>query len=144
MNPPALLFISVLSMLAVHLCFPVTQIIPYPWNALGAAPIGLGVALNVWADRLFKRARTTVKPDREPAALVAEGPYRFSRHPMYLGMIAISAGIAALLGTVTPLIVASLFTVLLALRFVPAEEQAMERVFGEAWGRYRRRVRKWF
>lgn len=105
--------------------------------------IGFGVVWNIWADRLFKQARTTVKPDQRPTVLVREGPYRWSRHPMYLGMVAIVAGVAAWLGTATPAIVLPAFASLLAFKFVPAEEKQMEQEFGKAWQQYKQQVRKW-
>ena len=143
MHPPGFLFISIVAMIAVHFFLPGARLIATPWNALGAVALVFGAAWNVWADQLFKRAQTTVKPDQQPSMLVTKGPYRFSRHPMYLGMIVILVGVAVLLGSLTPFVIAGLFALLMAVRFVPAEEGAMKRAFGEAWGEYSRRVRKW-
>jgi len=143
MNPPAFLLASIPAMVILHFAWPVARLIPSPWNGVGVPFIAFGVVWNIWADRLFKRARTTVKPDQRPAVLVCEGPYRWSRHPMYLGMIAIVAGVAASLGTVSPAIILPAFTALLAFKFVPAEEKQMEQTFGKDWQQYKRRVRKW-
>jgi len=62
---------------------------------------------------------------------------------MYLGMIAVIAGVAVLLGTATPMLVLPMFAGVLGLKFVPAEEKRMALTFGENWEAYARRVRKW-
>jgi len=141
--PPTLLVASVTAMAGLHLLLPGPRWLASPWRWLGVAPIALGVVWNLWADRLFKRHRTTVKPHRAPTSLVCSGPFRISRNPMYVGMVAIAAGVAVLLGTVAPLIVLAAFTGILAGKFVPMEEQAMAEAFGDAWDDYRRRVRRW-
>lgn len=59
----------------------------------GAALIALGVLLNVWAERLFRWGATGVCPFSPATVLVKRGPFRLSRNPMYLGLVAISAGV---------------------------------------------------
>lgn len=105
-----------------------------------AAIIGLA------AVRAFHRARTTVNPlsPQGCTALVTSGVFRFSRNPMYLALL------LGLLGW--GLYLANPLSVLLALAFVPwmnrfqiqPEERTLQRVFGQAFDDYRRRVRRWF
>jgi protein-S-isoprenylcysteine O-methyltransferase Ste14 len=45
--------------------------------------------LNLVADRQFKLSATTVKPFEASSALLTDGAFRYSRHPMYLGMVGI-------------------------------------------------------
>lgn len=107
--------------------------------AAAAAAIGLSA---VW---LFRRARTTVNPlsPQGCTALVTAGMFRFSRNPMYLALL------LALVGW--GLFLANAFALLLALAFIPwmnrfqirPEEQVLQRVFGQAFTDYRRRVRRW-
>jgi len=141
--PPAYLGGAVLLMAALHVLLPARRVIPWPYNCTGAALIVAGGVLNLWADRLFKTTRTTVKPFEPPSGLVTDGPYRLSRHPMYLGMAAAVVGLAVALGTATPFLIVPVFVWALAAKFIPAEERAMERTFGQAYRQYRRRVRKW-
>jgi protein-S-isoprenylcysteine O-methyltransferase Ste14 len=141
--PPTLFLLAVAGMLGLHVLLPLGTIVPWPWRLLGAVPLAGGVLLNLWADRLFKRARTTVKPFDEPRALVVGGPFRFTRHPMYLGMTAALVGLWLLLGTIAPLLVVPPFAAVLGAVFIPVEERAMLKQFGEAYRAYRRRVRRW-
>jgi len=142
-EPPAWLLANVVAMVALGFLFPVIRVIPSPYRYLGILPILAGVAVNVWADGLFKRAKTTVKPSETPTSLIVEGPFRFSRHPMYLGMCAVLAGVAALLGALTPWLVVPPFVAAMEMLFIRSEEKAMRQAFGESYQEYKRRVRRW-
>ncbi len=143
MPPPTQLLLAIVLMIALHFLLPIARLIPTPWNALGALPLVFGIVWNLWADRAFKQAGTTVKPDEQSSALVMAGPYAFSRHPMYLGMTAVLAGVAILCGTLSPFLIVPLFSGIVALRFIPIEERKMEETFGDAWREYAGHVRKW-
>ncbi len=140
--PPTYLLISILIMLALHFLLPVRKVIPSPYRYLGILPLITGILLNIWSDQIFKKVRTTVKPFEQSSRLVIEGPYRFSRHPMYLGMILILAGLAVLLGTITPAAVIPEF-IWMSKRFIDIEEKAMEETFGDEYLAYSKRVRRW-
>jgi protein-S-isoprenylcysteine O-methyltransferase Ste14 len=142
-TPPTLLFASIAAMVGLHFAVPVAQVVPSPWRYLGGVPIAFGAVWNVWADQLFQRHKTTVKPHLPPSSLITSGPFRFGRNPMYVGMVAIVFGVAALLGSATPMAVVVGFTVVLAVRYVPMEEDAMAEAFGGAWREYAARVRRW-
>ena len=91
----------------VLLCFflPVYQLVPDPWNAAGIIPLALGMALNISADRALKKNGTTVKPFEVSTTLITSGVFRYSRNPMYLGMVMILTGVAFLLGALSPFII---------------------------------------
>jgi protein-S-isoprenylcysteine O-methyltransferase Ste14 len=141
--PPTLLAVSVAAMIALHFLLQALRVIPRPWNLLGAGPVAFGVLWNLWADHLFKRHRTTVKPHLKPTTLIEAGPFRLSRNPMYVGMAAIAAGVAVLCGSLTPMFVPVAFIAVVAVVFIPMEERAMHQAFGDAWDRYRASVRRW-
>jgi protein-S-isoprenylcysteine O-methyltransferase Ste14 len=143
MEPTGWLLASLVALIGLHLLCPVARLIPRPFNYAGALLVAGGLALNLWADRCFHRARTTVKPSETPTSLIAAGPFRFSRHPMYLGMSAVLAGAAVLLGTLAPWAVVAVFVGIMDRCFVPYEERAMRDAFGESYNGYSRRVRRW-
>lgn len=141
--PPVYFMASLLAMLALHFLIPGPRLFgSFSWLA-GALPIAFGVVLNLWADRLFKRHGTEVKPFRDSSTLVLEGPFRFTRNPMYLGGLSMLAGIAIGLGTTTPFIVLPVSFWLTTAHFIRPEEEALARQFGERYGEYRRKVRRW-
>lgn len=130
-------------MVGLHYLLPVVQIVPPPYHYLGVVPIAAGVLLNLWADRYFKRFQTTVKPFEESSHLIEAGPFRFSRNPMYLGLLLILAGVFLLLGSLGPLVVVVALAWLITTQFVVLEERALEARFGDVYRRYKARVRRW-
>jgi len=141
--PPACLLIAILLMVALHFLAPIRHVVPSPYTFIGVLPGLIGVALNLWADRLFTREQTTVKPFEQSAALITDGPYRLSRHPMYLGMVLILIGIGVALGSIPPFLIIPAFVLVVHVKFIVPEERAMEDTFGAAYREYRRRVRRW-
>lgn len=116
---------------------------PSPYKYLGIILIIIGSWLNYRADQIFKNKQTTVKPYEKSTALIREGPFKFSRHPMYLGMALILLGVAFLLGSVTALIGPIIFIILMKIIFIPVEEKMMEQTFGQEYLDYKNRVRRW-
>ena len=76
-------------------------------------------------------------------ALITGGPYRFSRNPLYLGgNVFIFFGAALSLRSPAALVITALHLPLVDL-FIRREESQLAAQFGEAWERYRSRVRRW-
>ena len=139
--PPTYFFLALIASIALHLIYPTGRVFVFPY--IGLALTLLGVVLNLWTDRLFKEGGTTVKPFEDPSLLITSGPFSISRHPMYLGMASILLGIAFILGTFVSFVFPMLFIVAMELLFIPHEEEDLERIFGEKYREYRRRVRRW-
>jgi len=141
--PPAYLGMALLAMVALHLVAPVASIPTFDVRLAGLAPLAAGIALNLAADRAFKKRGTTVKPFERSTALVTAGVLTLSRNPMYLGMVLILLGVALLLGSAAPFAVVALFALALDRRFIRVEERMLADAFGDDWRAYRRRVRRW-
>lgn len=99
--------------------------------------------MNIWADNLFKEKNISVKPHEPPAELETSGPFRLSRHPMYLGMVLVLLGAAVLLGSLVTFIFPIAFVIAMNLMFIPLEEKNAEEIFGEKYLGYKRKVRRW-
>jgi protein-S-isoprenylcysteine O-methyltransferase Ste14 len=100
-------------------------------------------ALSLWALFTFWRSGTTPNPMRPTTALALDGPYRFTRNPMYVSLAAIQAGMALISNALWPLV--SLLPVLVAVQWlvIDREERYLERRFGDSYLAYKRRVRRW-
>lgn len=142
-TPPTYLLIAVITQGVLHLFAPIVRWLFLPIGIVGVLPLLLGIGINVRCSNLFKQAGTTIKPFEESGELVIDGPYRISRHPMYLGMVLILAGIGLLLGSVAPLLVIPAFLWIVTKRFVVPEEAAMEARFGPRYVVYKAHVRRW-
>ena len=141
--PPVYLLASIGVMIALDILLPARRVLSFPWTLVGLAPLLAGAALNIAADRAFKRHATTVKPFAPSTSLVTEGVFKLSRNPMYLGMILILLGVTLLLGALTPFGVCVAFAFLMRYRFVRVEERMLAETFGAEWQRYSARVRRW-
>jgi protein-S-isoprenylcysteine O-methyltransferase Ste14 len=141
--PPFWFFVSLILMTALHVLASGPRWLDWPWRGLGGLPLALGLLLILWANALFAKHDTEVKPFRESSALITEGPFRVSRNPMYLGGMLVFLGVAMLFGTCTPCLVLPVAFVALTRMFIEPEEQAMERQFGDAFRAYAGRVRRW-
>lgn len=111
---------------------------------LGTLIILAGGALAAWGRMTFAEAKTQVQPaSARNNKLVTSGPYRFTRNPMYLGLVVIGLG-AAILGGLAPLYAVPVLTFLLDnFVIIPFEEKKMERQHGDAYRAYKARVRRW-
>jgi protein-S-isoprenylcysteine O-methyltransferase Ste14 len=114
-----------------------------PAVALGGMVIFLAVALAGWSVLALAKAGNDPRPDRPDAALVAAGPYRFSRNPIYLGLLLVAAGLALMWGTLWGWIGVALLHALLDRMVIAREEAYLAARFGAAYEAYRARVRKW-
>ena len=142
-SPPTYLLLSIVIMVVLHFLFPVAKVIPFPWNLLGAIPLALGFALNLLADRAFKKHGTTVKPFEESTALITTGVFQVSRNPMYFGFVLILVGIATFMGSLTPCAIIPIFAALMDVVFIKVEERMLEHTFGDRWLEYKKKARRW-
>ena len=81
-----------------HYLFPLMNVVPKPYSYLGILVMVIGLALMIWAAREFNKANTGYQLGNS-SKLVTSGPFRFSRNPIYLGMMLWLIGMAILLGT---------------------------------------------
>ena len=109
----------------------------------GAALALAGAALDLWAMAEMWRGKTNILPHVGADALIASGPFRWTRNPIYCGNVALMCGLAIALGNlwfVAFAIVAALLVERLAIR---REEAHLERRFGQAWRDYADRTPRW-
>ena len=141
--PPTYFFIFLMIAVLIHFVLPILQLINYPLNWSGLLFILAGGILNIWTDRLFKKNNTTVKPNETPTSLIKNGPFKFSRNPMYLGMEFLLIGVGLILGSVTSFVGAVLFPLTMELKFIRQEEKIMEEKFGDKFETYKKKVARW-
>jgi len=99
--------------------------------------------LNIWADQLLKKQKTTIKPNEKPTALIETGAFKISRNPMYLGMAVILFGAGFILGSIISFIGVVLFVAAMEIAFIPMEEKNLSEQFGEEFETYKKKVRRW-
>ena len=109
----------------------------------GIVFIILAPTLAVSALRTMKAAGTNVHPSEPTLVIVSDGPFRFTRNPMYLALCLVQIGLGFFLNDWITL----LFVVPLALIFhygvIFREERYLTAKFGEPYLQYKREVRRW-
>lgn len=142
--PPVALFFFLVTGVSAWMAYGGTIALPWfiRWFP-GISIIATGLLFARAGFVAFRRADTTVRQDKETAKLVTTGVYRFSRNPMYLGMVMVLVGLGTGLGAI-PVFVAALGMFLYLDRYViPREEAALARTFGRDYEKLRKRVRRW-
>jgi protein-S-isoprenylcysteine O-methyltransferase Ste14 len=110
----------------------------------GIALLVLGFVVSGWGRLTFRQQSAEIMPSSEAhSTLVASGPYRFTRNPMYLGIVVIGIGAALVAGTWLMWLVPVILFVLDNFVIIPFEEHSMERVYGDSFRAYKARVRRW-
>jgi protein-S-isoprenylcysteine O-methyltransferase Ste14 len=113
------------------------------FQVVGFFAMGAAAALVVSASFLFLRHRTTISPGGRAGALIVDGPFRFTRNPMYLGMALLYLGVTAAMGSAWPLLLLPLPLWVIDRRIIPFEERTLDAIFGDTYRAYQRRVRRW-
>jgi len=98
---------------------------------------------NGWSLWLFGRHETGLLPGQATHAMIEEGPYRLSRNPLYVGLLALYLGSALLTATFWGLALFPVAVLLVLWGAVLPEERFLHRRFGTPYDDYRRRVRRW-
>ena len=108
---------------------------------VGTASAGVGIA----AVYEFARRGTTYHPGapEHASVLVTDRIYRYTRNPMYLALAGALVTHAAWLGTLRAVPPIAALTAILTIVQVRPEEEALERLFGDDYRTYVRRVPRW-
>lgn len=103
----------------------------------------LSFAFMIWALISFVKEKTSANPYVETQKLVIKGPFRYSRHPMYVGMVGCYLGAAFFINSLWIFLL--LFPVILLMHrwVILREESYMESLFGVQYIEYKNSVRRW-
>jgi protein-S-isoprenylcysteine O-methyltransferase Ste14 len=143
-RPPLAWGLAVIAGLALNWLVPLPLLpagVPAGW--LGAMVFVLALALFAWAIVTVTRAGSNVPTNRPTTSIVESGPYRFTRNPIYLGMVLGLIGLAVAFDNLWLLMMLVPFALVIRYGVVAREEAYLERKFGDVYRGYRSRVRRW-
>ena len=131
--------------------YGVSKMVPaltFSLNGSTALAVGLGVmgmSLGVMGVTQFRKAQTTPNPQalEKVSSLVTSGIYRYSRNPMYLGLVLILLGWAFYLSHFLAFVLLPVFILYMTRFQIQPEEQMMARKFGKTYQAYLNKVRRW-
>lgn len=105
--------------------------------------VDAGMVFMLWTVWLMLWRKTTLNPYGKPQRLLHEGPFRVSRNPLYIAMLAIYLGAGLLWGSYWPLLLFPLLVVLLQFGIIRHEERLLHIHFGDDYAKYCKKVRRW-
>lgn len=125
-----------------------------PLGLLDALPAGLvkllgwgliivGALIDISGAYAFRQARTNINPYKPALTIVRSGPYRFTRNPMYLGMVLITAGVGLVMTSLWGPIMALVLFLALHNLVVLREEAYLEAKFGDEYRALLSSTRRW-
>ena len=128
---------------AINFLLPFS-LLPGIWVRLaGAVFLVIGVGLFAWARVAFRRHRTALMPWSPSAALVRDGPFSFSRNPVYLSFLVFYFGASLAFDTGYILVMLVVVFVLFDRKQIPREERYLRQRFGDDYADYMSKVRRW-
>ncbi len=110
---------------------------------LGSTGISMGLTVLITGFRQMNKAQTNINPTHPATTIVTEGPFRFTRNPLYLGMTLIYVGITFLVNSSWMIIILPGVLSLMNIGVIAREERYLEGKFGAQYLDYKQRVRRW-
>ena len=144
--PPAIFLAGLVIGYLLHWLWPL-NVVPADATVairiLGAVVFLLGVALMAAAVGRFRHFGTSPNPTVPTTAFVRNGPYRFTRNPMYLGMTLMLAGLAFLGNALWPLIAVIPAVIITDRLVIQREENYLAARYGADYRAFKDAVRRW-
>ena len=143
-HPPIIYLVALVVGLAIHFAVPV-RFLPTGWVqlAIGLPLIAIGLFFGASGQRAMRSAGTPVSP-REPSTAVAvDGPFRFTRNPLYLALTLFYLGIAVSLNALLTVLLVVPLLAFVTVGVVKREERYLERKLFQEYLDYKARVRRW-
>jgi protein-S-isoprenylcysteine O-methyltransferase Ste14 len=142
--PPPILALIMIALIYISSLFIETTTFNYQ-GLLSILFLILGLACLLPSFKLFAKFKTTITPLKpsNSTALVTEGLYRYSRNPMYLGLLLITIASTIWFGTWLGITINIVFIFLINFLQIIPEEEALLEIFGEEYEEYKKNVRRW-
>ena len=115
--------------------------VPRFW--IGGGLFGFAFALAIWAIGTIRGSGTRIETNKPTTVIVTNGPFRFTRNPVYIGMLLGQTGIAIGFDNLWVLAMLAPFYFVIRYGVVAREEAYLVRKFGEVYLGYKSRVRRW-
>jgi len=142
-HPPALLLVCIVGGFIERLLIQAPFLPPDLVQPIGLPIVALAFVVFGWAVVTMRRHGASIPTHTATDAIVAEGPFRISRNPIYLSMMLLLVGIGCWANSIWFLLWTVLAVVLLTVFVIKPEERYLEGKLDERYLRYKRQVRRW-
>lgn len=141
MLPPTLVLLHVVAGITVN--WMLGGYYGHAWGWIGLFMLAACFGIIAWSKKRFSIAGTPVPPNQPATAIVKEGPYKFTRNPMYLSFMIGFIGLSFLASAPFMTLFAIPLLYLLDQRVIVPEEEYLSAKFGETYLDYKKQVRRW-
>lgn len=142
-HPPVMLLVFILLGFGIRAVAPFSIIPDLVAQIVGPIIVSLAFAFFFWALATMRRSGGSVPTGEPTDVIVTQGPYRYSRNPIYLSMIALLLGLGIWVNSLWFVAFAVLSVFLLQWGVISREEAYLERKFGSRYTSYKSHVRRW-
>ena len=142
-TPPVLLLLALVLGVGARWLTPLRFLPDVAVVPLGPVVVATSLGWFIWAVVTMRGGGGSIPTSEPTEAIVRQGPYRWSRNPIYLSMVALQVGVGIWANSMWFVGLAAVSAWLLWWGVISREERYLERKFGRAYLAYRAHVRRW-
>ncbi len=143
--PPIQTLLSAIMMWLISRYFLYANFSLNGMNVLAFLFLIIGVIIIIMGINKFRENRTTISPIKpnKTSSLVNNGIYKYTRNPMYLGLLLMLFSAALFLKNFISFLIIPLFILFITRNQILPEEEILDNMFGEEYKNYKKKVRRW-
>ena len=143
--PPILTLLSAILMWTISKHYDQANFSLNQFNQLALFFLIVAVIIIVISIKKFIKIKTTISPlkPNKTSILVDSGIYKYTRNPMYLGLLLILFSLFLYLKNFLSFLVLPLFVIYITKNQILPEEKVLENLFGDQFKKYKNKVRRW-
>lgn len=142
-RPPRIAILLLMISLGLWCFSPPDTLLYMPNKLVASICIITGFVGMLLAWLQFKKSDAAICPTAETSRIIKNGMYRYSRNPMYLGMLLILLGASFIMGTLPSMAAPAAFFLIIDKTFIPYEEEKLLSSFGDSYNEYMMATRRW-
>ena len=143
--PPIQALLSVILMWLISIYFLQANFSLNAINVFALVFLIIAVIIIILSINKFRKIRTTISPlePNKTSSLVNSGIYRYTRNPMYLGLLLMLFSTVLFLKNFISFLIIPLFILFITRNQILPEEETLDNIFGEEYKNYKKTVRRW-
>jgi protein-S-isoprenylcysteine O-methyltransferase Ste14 len=142
-RPPRIAMVLLGISIGLWFFSPTETLLYIPYKFIATVSIISGFTVMTWAWLQFRKSDTAVCPTSKSSLIVTNGVYKYSRNPMYLGMLLMLTGASFFMGTMPSMFAPIGFFIIIDKVFIPFEEEKLQNFFGDVYSTYLTQTRRW-